>query len=675
MHKNEIAPTHLNTKTNDYWLLLPMQLLRFAVILFACLAVLNVFAQQPQTIQLQQEIAKARQSYQSKKYNTAASQFQKLYNKIRDEELQNEMLFMIAESYRKANNFKQAFEWYEKLVNTKYPDPRILFSYGLLLKNFERYEDANRQFYDYLFEVPGSIEATREMEACKLAQQWKAHPQKFELTNMTFLNTEFSDYAPFAFQQQLLWSSSRKEATGNVVFEWTGQKCSDFFSSSFNNGNWDKPANTTGEVNTPYNEGVGCVDATGNTMYYTQCNGVDGKGVNCKLYVSYWQNGKWSKGQELPFSSDSFSVGHPSMRADGKRLFFASDMPGGMGEKDIYFIDYNPLNDTWGKPVNLGPNVNTAEDDMFPYIHLDGQLYYASKGWPGMGGLDLYKTTDSSGTFKRAINLLYPINSGGDDFGITFIADSIVRNSTGFVGYISSNRQGGKGDDDLYGISIKPFICLVKGKVIEKETGAFMPSATINVVNSTKPLYAIQTNDSGVFTAELPLQDSLSITAVKDKYFRSIPIQINTVGLTADTTIEIILTIEPIPVEDYEFTLQGIYYDLDKADIRPDAAKVLDSLVLILNANPSITIELGSHTDSRAPEDYNLKLSQRRAQSAVDYLVRNGIDKNRLVAVGYGETKLVNDCVDGVECTEEQHQENRRTTIRVLSTDFKGKRR
>jgi peptidoglycan-associated lipoprotein len=675
LRKNETGTGYLNTKTSDNWLLLPMQLHRFVLSLFACLAVLTVFAQQPQTIQLQQEIAKARQSYNSKKYNTAASQFQKLYNKIRDEELQNEMLFMIAESYRKANNFKQAFEWYEKLVNTKYPDTRILFSYGLLLKNFERYEDANRQFYDYLFEVPGSIEAMREMEACKLAQQWKAHPQKFELTNIDVLNTEFSDYAPYSNQQQLIWSSSRKEATGNVIFEWTGQKCSDFFTSSSNNAVWEKPIVLQGEVNTPYNEGAGSLDATGNTLYYTQCNGVDGKGVNCKLYVSYLQNGKWSKGQELPFSSDSFSVGHPNMRADGKRLFFASDMPGGIGEKDVYYIDYNPLNDTWGKPVNLGPNVNTTEDDMFPYLHTDGQLYYASKGWPGMGGLDLYKTADSAGTFKKAVNLLFPINSGGDDFGITFINDSAMRNRTGFIGFVSSNRQGGKGDDDIYGISIKPFICMVKGKVIEKETGTVIGAANIDVVNASKPIYTIQTNEAGLFNAELPLQDSIKITAVKDKYFRSKPIEINTFNLTADTTIEITLFIEPIPVDDYEFTLQGIYYDLDKAEIRSDAAKVLDSLALILNANPTITIELGSHTDSRAAEDYNLKLSQRRAQSAVDYLVKKGIEKNRLVALGYGETKLVNDCVEGVDCTEEQHQENRRTTIRVLSTDYKAKRK
>ncbi|MES2779422.1 MAG: OmpA family protein [Bacteroidota bacterium] len=623
-------------------------------------------------MQLDLEIGKAKLTFDIKKYNTAAGLYKKLYAKMRDEEQQNEMLYMVAESYRRANNFKQAYDWYEKLVNTKYPDVRIIYSYGLLLKNFERYEEANRQFYDYLFEVPGDKNAIREMQACTEAQKWKANPKRFTIKEVTALNTEFSDYSPFYSNGNLIWASSRNEATGNEIFEWTGQKCSDFFTAGLSGSSWTKPANLKGAVNTNFNEGAGWIDTTGTTLYYTQCNGMDGRGLNCKIYVSYKQNDAWSTAKALPFCSDSFSVGHPAMSFDGKKMFFASDMPGGYGEKDIYYIPYNIVNDTWGKPVNLGNNVNTNEDDMFPHAAIDGSLYFASKGWPGMGGLDLYKTQDSAGTYKKAENLQSPVNSGGDDFGISFIPPSESILNDGAIAFLASNRQGGKGDDDLYTLSIKPFVFMVAGKVLDKETGLPVPLANIAVDDpNANNIYTIKTNENGEFTAELPLKLNSFVSAQKDKYFSSSPIEISPVGLQKDSTARVTFILDAIPTEEYEFTLKGIYYDLDKADIRPDAAKVLDSLVIILTKNPGITIELGSHTDSRAPEDYNLKLSQKRAQSCVDYLTKKGTAKNRLTAVGYGETRLVNDCTDTVDCTEDQHQENRRTTFRVLSTDYK----
>ncbi len=625
--------------------------------------------------QYELDLQKARFAFENKKYNTAAGLYKKLYSKIKEEELQNEMLYWLAESYRRSNNYKEAFNWYEKLVNTRYPDIRIIYSYGLLLKNFERYDEASRQFGDYLFEVPGDKNAIREMKACQQAQQWKANPKKFDITELKELNTEFSDYAPIYNHNKLIWASSRKEATGNEIFEWTGQKCSDFFESSFNNGSWSPAAGMKGGINTSFNDGAGWIDSSETTFYFTQCNGADGNGVNCKIYVSYKQNNEWSTPKMLPFCSDSFSVGHPAMSPDGKRLFFASDMPGGQGEKDIYYIPYKSFNDTWGTPVNLGPNVNTSDDDMFPYIATDGKLYFASKGWTGMGGLDLYQTADSAGTFKKAQNLQSPINSGGDDFGITFVPETERVSPVGPIAYISSNRPGGKGDDDLYAIYIKPYVFRVSGVVTDKETGLPLPLVSV-VLNDTaqKNIFNIKTNEKGEYAAEIPLNKELSLLAQKDAYFASAPQPISSVGLKQDSIMIINFVLDPIPTEDYEFTLKGIYYDLDKWDIRPDAGKVLDSLVFILNNNPGITIELASHTDSRAAEDYNLKLSQKRAQSCVDYLVKKGIAKNRLTAVGYGETHLVNDCADGVDCTEEQHQENRRTTFRVLSTDYKKRR-
>lgn len=634
--------------------------------LFLCIA---AFAQQTVTV-FDLDFDKAKVLFLNKKYNTAAGAFKKIYPKAPDEEKKSEVLFYIAESYRLSNNFKQAFDWYEQLINTKYPDPKILYSYGLLLKNFERYDDAARLFGDYLFEVPGNKNAEREIQACKIAGGWKLTPQKFSINNIKELNTQYSDYSPYLTQGKLTWSSARTESTGNIIFEWTGQKCADIFEVPLTSGSVGSLRKVPGLVNSNYNEGVAWLDSTNTTMYFTQCNGTDGKGLNCKIYVSYNQNNQWSAPQVLPFCSDSFSTGHPAFTPDMKRLFFASNMPGSLGEKDVYYIDYNPITTKWGTPVNLGPNVNSTEDDMFPYVHNDGKIYFSSKGHYGMGGLDLFYTTDSAGTFSKAQNLRSPINSGGDDFGISFTNETDKKKP---VAYYSSNREGGQGDDDLYTISIKPYIFLVKGTVIDRESGSPLSGVSVSVTNQDLAPLIVKTGGKGDFITELGLNSIFTLSGGKEKYFRSSEQIVSTRNITTDTTIEVKIFLDPIPDEGVEFTLQGIYYDVDKSDIRPDAAKVLDSLVVILKNNPSLLIELASHTDSRAEEDYNLKLSQRRAQSCVDYLVKKGIAKDRLKAVGYGESKLVNDCVDGVDCTEEQHQENRRTTFRVLSTDYKGK--
>ncbi len=610
------------------------------------------------------ELEKADQCFQAKKYNTAAQLYQRVYPKIKELTSKEQTLYKIAESYRLSNNFGNALKWYENLVNSKYPDPQILFNYAQLLKNFERYEDATRVFNDYLFEMPDNKLALEAIEGCKQAADWKAKPERFLVKNLTQINTPYSDYGPYFHEQHLYFSSSRKEAQGNGIFEWTGQKYADIFSSQIMNGS---PLQVVSQknINTDFNEGALCMDSLQN-IYFTQCNGADGKGLNCKILVSYFTENKYSNPQVLPFNSDSFSCGHPFWDNQYKYLYFASDRPGGMGKKDIWKTQYSFTKNEWSKPENLGTTINTNEDELFPSFDQKGNLYVASKGHIGMGGLDIFKcSTDSPNTIK---NMGSPINSGADDLGLHWSIDS-----NGAMGYFSSNRPGGTGDDDLYAIYAKPFQLIVNGTIIDRETEKPVPSAFVGITEQdSKNIVQIKSDEDGQFSSSLLFNKNYAFSASKNSYLNS-GIALQAIVGQNDTTIQVIVWLDRIPAKEAELTVQGIYYDLDQWQIRKDAEPVLDSLAAVLKLNPGLVIELASHTDSRAEAPYNLDLSKKRANSCVSYLVNKGIDNSRLVPAGYGEQFLVNNCSDGIDCSEAEHQANRRTTIKFLKTDSKIK--
>ncbi len=449
----------------------------------------KLFAQQNQP-SYQFELDRATNAYNAKKYNTAAGLYKKVYPKIKDTEQKQKVLFYIAESYRLGNNYAQAFKWFEEVINAKYPDPAILYSYGNLLKYFEKYDEASRTFGDYLFEMPEDKKGKLALQSCNIAQQWKANPQKFTIKNVKEWNTEFGDFSPFYSNGKVFWTSSRKESTGSLVFEWTGQKMCDIFEADYTSG-YGKPTNVQGKVNSVYNDGTACLDLTQNTLYFTQCNGTDGKGINCKIYVSYKQNNLWGEPSLLPFNSDSFSCGQPSLSADGKKLFFSSDMAGGFGEKDIYVSQFDEVKTVWQTPKNLGNMVNTFDDDMFPFISENNELFYSTKGKIGLGGLDIFKTQDSANTYKVPQNLQSPINSGGDDFGIAYLPQNAQKPNAP-IAFFTSNRMDGMGDDDIYSISIKPFVFLVKGKVLERETNAPISKSLVALTsNEGKNLFTV----------------------------------------------------------------------------------------------------------------------------------------------------------------------------------------
>jgi outer membrane protein OmpA-like peptidoglycan-associated protein len=491
-------------------------------------------------------------------------------------------------------------------------------------------------------------------------------------------------------------------------------------------------------------------------MYFTRNNYLNGRVTtmpdgtnNLKIFIADFNGKEWTNIRGLPFNSDRYSVGHPALSADNKTLYFISDMPGGFGETDVYKSEL--VNGSWGTPVNLGETINTSGKEMFPYIDKVGILYFSSNGHPGNGGLDIFAAKEEKPGLYKVINVVTPLNSVYDDFGCVLNSDSLT-------GFFTSNRTGGKGDDDNYSykinwmdlkvlvyddqtkgllpgskialmaedgkvldnkiadeegsatFTVKPRakyqllaenktytpetkevqikgslfdfvqredIYLKRGflyltiEVIDKESGLIIPNAIIDISEGKYDESQLEDNN-GVIRMRMNEATDYTFYASAEEYFE------NTVKYSSvdKKPGEYNLTIELEKLSTgKQFVLDDLYYDLDKYNIRPDAAIVLDRLAKLLLDNPEIRIEIGSHTDSRATADYNEKLSQRRSESVVAYLISKGVAKSRLEAKGYGESQLINKCADGVQCLEEEHQANRRTVIEILNKDIRKVKR
>jgi peptidoglycan-associated lipoprotein len=420
-------------------------------------------------------------------------------------------------------------------------------------------------------------------------------------------------------------------------------------------------------------------------IVYTHCEQKKKESAGCRIYTAYFKNNIWDKAQEMVLVQDSsVSLGHPSMTADGLTMYFASDLEGGQGGKDIWKVTRKTPTDFWSKPENLGPVVNTPGEEMFPYIHADSTLYFASNYHPGLGGLDIFHYAPNKEGVWVVTNMKNPINSAQDDFGITF-------DQTGLAGYFSSTRNG-KSSDDIFSFEIPVIKFSVVGIVVSEADNKPIEGATVSMTGSDGSTLEAVTGKDGKFSFALAAETSYAFISSKDDYFKGTANE-TTKGLTESKVLQVRIPMQLIKKE-VAFEVENIFYDLDKASLRPESMVSLDKLVEFLQFNTNITIELGAHTDFRGSDKYNLDLSQRRAQSVVDYLTQKGINIKRLVAKGYGETtprviteklaKLhpefkVGDLLDmnyinalsTDAVKEEAHQINRRTEFKVLATDYK----
>ncbi|MDH5413225.1 MAG: OmpA family protein [Flavobacteriaceae bacterium] len=434
-----------------------------------------------------------------------------------------------------------------------------------------------------------------------------------------------------------------------------------------------------GDVNNKFHEGIVAFTKDLKTVYfdannYTSKNKAkkDSTGtVNIQLYkANVGANGAWTNVVKLPFNNDEYSTGHPTLSIDDKKLYFISDRPGSIGKTDIYVVNIN-VDGTYSRPKNLGNRINTEEREMFPFISDNNILYFSSNGHPGYGELDVYASKIFDNSVSEPINLEDPVNSKKDDFA--YIIDD-----SNHKGYFSSNRKGGKGDDDIYGFVASPPLYIecnqiISGIVRDKDTEELLPGSTVELLDEQgNQLQSVTSNESdATFSFELPCDTKYTIVGSQQGYLRE-ELPVNTVNDIDADPLEIYLDLPPeliVVDEKIMININTIYFDFDKWDIRPDAAKELDKVISVMKEHPTIVIEAGSHTDSRAREAYNQVLSEKRAKSTVDYIVAAGIDRNRLTAKGYGEMQLVNNCSSFVTCSREEHQLNRRTEFVIVNDD------
>ncbi len=630
-------------------------------------------------------IQKAEATFNAGGYYEAIDLYKNAYNKIKDRNKRNEIVFKIAECYRIIGESRQAEIWYRKVINRDLQDPVIFLRYAEMLMMRENYGEAAEQFKRYKELVPDDPRGETGLRSSQLAAQWIENPTNYVVEEMRFFNSRQRDFSP-AFAEDdyktVLFTSTRDAATGKSVHSATGESFNDVFVSRMDRkGKWSIPVPIGGELSSESDDGTPNVSHDFSMLYFTRCPKGKNEKLGCQIFHSKKSGLEWQKPEKVRIADDSIVVAHPAISPDDLSLYFVSDMPGGYGGKDIWVIIRENEGAEWSSPVNLGEDINTPGDEMFPYIHSDGSLYFSSNGRVGLGGLDIYKALKEISGRWLVENMRNPINSASDDFGITFEQEAER-------GFFSSNRKG-RGNDEIFSFHLPPLRFNISGIVRDEKTNSIIEGASVKSIGSDGITSDAITSAEGSFRFMLNPNTDYVFIASSDGYLNGRERQ-TTKGLEKSTDFTTVIYLSPV---DQVIELPNIFYDFARWDLRPESMVSLDKLVETLNDNPNVTIELMSHTDSRGTEQDNIVLSQRRAQSVVDYLISKGISPDRLSAKGYGESvpktvdekilqeypflsigqELTEDFINflsTVELQEKAHQVNRRTEFKVLRTDY-----
>jgi peptidoglycan-associated lipoprotein len=637
-------------------------------------------------------IEKAYKTFNAGEYYKAIDLFKDGYQRVTDKNEKSKIVFLISECYRKTNQPDKASLWYSKAIRSNYGDPIVYLHYANMLKMVGEYEEAKTQFKAYKELVPGDSRADLGVESCEKALEWIKFPSGYTVEELKFVNSKLDDFSPAYAREDyrvLFFTSSREETTGKSETGVSGQGFTDIFESTLDRkGKWSTPVPLPENINTEYDEGAPAFNKDYNRMYFTQCQVRDKKSTGCAILVAERKNEEWEKVKSLDISEDSIVIAHPAISADELTLYFVSDMKGssagsdGKPSKDIWMVTRTGIGSDFGDPVNLGSPINTPDEEAFPYVHPDGTLYYSSNGNGGMGGYDIFKAKKNEAGTWEIENMRYPVNSSADDFGICFEANREA-------GFFSSSRTGKS--DDIYTFFLPPLKFNITGVVKNEKTNAPINGAIIKSIGSDGITVDATTGTDGSFKFMLKPGTDYIFLAKKEGFLQGKERETTKSRETStDFTTEIYLS--PI---DKPITVENIFFDFASADLRPESMVALDKLVETLNDNPTITIELSANTDFRGNDDFNMDLSQSRAQSVVNYLIAKGIVANRLVAKGYGESQpkqvdlrdheaypflpegqlLTESYINGITDTDLQevaHFLNRRTEFKVLSTTYSG---
>lgn len=706
-------------------------------------------------------LARANLAYDQLAYSDAIE----LYTNVLDDMEDFEAMWKLADCYRLTNQYEDAEYWYGKVTKSTEALPEHLLYYAQVLQTNEKYTEAEKWYGAFLDElVQVDVRAQNQKEACANYRKFYEEIDRYRLEELP-INSNVYDFSPVIFEDGIIFSSSRDSVRGiNRTHTWTGEAFFDLYYvkesgsgaeeiAAEGAGNWGRPSLISGDVNTRYHEGPIAFSPDFSKVVFTRNNydntrviGKVGKSsdkvVKLKLYTADVRGTKWENIEEFPYNNDEYSVGHATLSPTGDFIYFVSDMPGGYGGTDLYVSARE--GDTWGDPLNLGPEMNTEGDEMFPNMHEDGTLYFASDGHGGLGGLDIFRVKGSGTDWGDIKNMGAPLNSSADDFGLVFTQDKSQ-------GYLTSDREGGAGSDDIYrfyneGITlegivvdadtdepicdadvvlayigevagertvkcngefefsvlpgrdyqlegcaelyecsevstttkgvqpggkvfvkiplVKPDPIRMEVLVVDKNTKEPISGSVVDVFMKCDNSYLIQGNESdeaGMTYYEEVANCNYNMAANAEGYLP------NDVDANVDGSVNpVTVVIELAPIGGDPIVLRHIYYDFDQSYIRDEAEIDLNKIYTFMDVNPGTIVEIGSHTDARASYSYNIALSDRRAKAAVEWLVERGISRDRLVAVGYGETQLTNECADNVQCSEDKHQRNRRTEFRVI---------
>lgn len=676
------------------------------------------------------EVKKANVAYDAQQYTEAIELLKDALGEVRGREDKSDIMFKIAECYRQTLQYKNAQTYYEKAIKVGYKDPIALLHKANMIKAQGNYEEAIVAYQEFKEANPGDPRGDIGITSTKEAKDWMSKPNRYQVDNMKDLNDASYDFAPVYAggkkgENILIFTSTREENVGKRVDGWTGGEFTDIYISEADrkgggrrrrgapvaDDKLESPANLKwstpvlldeGIINTDASEGSATYDSRAKKLYFTRCLNEKNEKLGCGIYVTEKLGTTWKAPERLIIGDDTLAnVGQPCLSLDDKILYFISDGYGAKG-KDIFMTTYNRKAKKWANPTNLGSAVNTEGNEHFPFVHDDGYLYFASNGLPGMGGLDIFriKLNDKGMPAAKAVaeNMQFPINTGADDYALRFQPGGDE------IGYMTSNRAGSKSqEDDIYAVVKTPLVFNIVGTITSSKTGKAIDQTTVKLEGGGKS-FVVNTDKEGKYLfdgSKIDPDATYNITFEKSKFLANSG-DVTTVGVdlssfefipSENQFLHIITLDKKLDPIEIPIVLPNVFFDLAKARIKDESKIAFDSVVMILNNNPTIVIELRSHTDYRDSEEKNLALSQRRADSSVAYLVTKGIPRDRLVPVGKGEsdpfvipenyngygkgqfpvgTKLTEKYIKTLSPAQQEvaNQINRRTDIKVLRDNY-----